>query len=62
MSGRALNGSNGSRRKRAKAPKRRSSEATKAQQAARRKFLADSPVKATPEGLEAVRRELFGGE
>jgi hypothetical protein len=34
--------------------------ATKAQQKARRKFIAESPEKPTRDGLDAVRRELYG--
>jgi hypothetical protein len=61
MSGRSLNGSNGTKRKRARAPKRpKGGGVSKAQQAARRKFIAESPVKPTPEGMEAVLRELSG--
>lgn len=57
MNGRGLNGTNGSRRKRAKAPKRRNrNEATKAQVAARRKFLREHPP--SPEALEIADREL----
>ena len=62
MNGRGLNGRNGGARKRAKAPKRAKGGVSKAQQAARRKFLADSPVKPTREGMEAIHRELVGGE
>jgi len=61
MSGRSLNGGNGTKRKRAKALKRpKGGGVTKAQQAARRKFIAESPVKPTREGMEAVLRELSG--
>jgi hypothetical protein len=57
MSGRGLNGTNGTRRKRAKAAKRRNGNvATKAQIAARRKFLRENPP--SPEALEAAAREL----
>jgi hypothetical protein len=63
MNGRGPNGSNGtSRPKRAKAPTRPKGAVSKAQQAARRKFLADSPVKPTREGMEAIHRELVGSE
>jgi len=62
MNGRGLGGSNGGARKRAKAPKRAKGGVSKAQQAARRKFLADSPVKPTREGMEAIHRELVGSE
>jgi|SRR5579859_5552722 len=57
MNGRGRNGGNGTRRRSAKAPKRRSrNEATKAQVAARRKFLRENPP--SPEALEAAEREL----
>jgi hypothetical protein len=57
MNGHGLNGSNGTRRKLAKAPKRRSrNEATKAQVAARRKFLRENPP--SPEAVEAANRQL----
>ncbi len=62
MNSRGTNGSNGTTRKRATAPKRPKGGVTKAQQAARRKFLADSPVKPTREGMEAIHRELVGSE
>ncbi len=45
-------------RKRAKGPKRPSGRVTKAQQAARRKLIAESPVKPSRKGMEAIRREL----
>jgi hypothetical protein len=57
MNGHGLNGSSGTRRKLAKAPKRRArNEATKAQVAARRKFLRENPP--SPEAVEAANREL----
>jgi hypothetical protein len=62
MNSRGTNGSNGTTRKRAKAPKRPKGGVTKAQQAARRKFLAESPVKPSREGMEAIHRELVGSE
>jgi hypothetical protein len=34
--------------------------AAKVEQAARRKFLAESPVKSTKKGMAAIRRELYG--
>jgi hypothetical protein len=61
MNVRGLNGSNGAKRMRAKSPpKRRQDGVTKAQLAARRKFLAESSVKPTAEGMDAVHRELHG--
>ncbi len=48
------------RRKRAKAPKRPSGRVTKAQQAARRKLIAESPVKPSRKEMEAIHRELSG--
>ena len=57
MDGRGLNGSNGSGRKRAEAPKRRSG-VTKAQQDARRKIVAESGVEIRPEDVEAVLQTL----
>jgi hypothetical protein len=60
MHAHGTNGSNGSTRRRAKAPKRTNGGATKAQQAARRKFIAKSPVKPSREGMEAIHRELSG--
>lgn len=58
MNGRGLNGTNGARQKRAKAPNRRGrNQATKAQIAARRKFLRENPP--SPEAVEAARRELL---
>jgi hypothetical protein len=38
----------------------RKNAATKAEQAARRKFIAESRVKPSVEGMAAVRRELHG--
>ena len=50
---------NGTKRKRAKAaPKRRQERLTRAQLAAGRRFLAESPVKPTAEGMAAIEREL----
>lgn len=60
MNTRGTNGSKGPTRKRAKAPKRPKGGVTKAQQAARRKFIAESPVKPSREGMEAIHRELNG--
>ena len=60
MSVRGTNGNNGAARNRAKAPRRPKGEVTKAQQAARRKFIAESPVKPSREGMEAIHRELNG--
>jgi hypothetical protein len=58
MNPRGTNGNNGTTRKRAKALKRPKSGVTQAQQAARRKFIAESPVKPSREGMEAIHREL----
>ena len=58
MSAHGTNGSKGTTRGRAKAPKRPKGRATKAQQAARRKFIAESPVKPSREGMAAIHREL----
>jgi hypothetical protein len=55
MNARGTNGSNGTTRRRAKAPK---VGVTKAQQAARRKVIAESPVKPSREGMQAIHREL----
>lgn len=55
MNAHGTDGSNGTTRGRAKRPK---GGATKAQQAARRKFIAESPVKPSREGMEAIHREL----
>jgi hypothetical protein len=61
MKRRGLNGTNGAGRARSTATKRRRKVApTKAQLAAIRKFLKESPVKPTREGMEAIRRELEG--
>jgi hypothetical protein len=57
MHGRGLNRSNGSGRKRAGEPKRRSG-VTKTQQAARRKIVAESGVEIRPEDVEAVIQTL----
>jgi len=57
MYGRGLNGTNGSGRKRAKAPNRRNG-VTKAQQDARRKIVAASGLNITPEEVEAVINKL----
>jgi hypothetical protein len=57
MNGRRLDGTNGSGRKPATAPKRRNrNEATKAQVGARKRFLREHPP--SPEGVEEARREL----
>ena len=65
MNGRSLNGSNGTQRKRAKAPKRRkgpTSKPTKAQLAARAGYLRDAEretgVKITKADVDAVLAEL----
>ena len=58
MYGRGLNGTNGSGRKRAKAPKRRRNGVTKAQQDARRKIVAASGLNITPDEVEAVLNKL----
>jgi hypothetical protein len=55
-----LNGTTQPSRKRPK-PSRRNL-ATKAERAARRKFIAESRVKPSAEGMAAVRRELYGTE
>jgi len=60
MNAHGANGSNGTTRRRAKALKRPKGGVTKAQQAARRKFIAESPVKPSREGMEAIHRELNG--
>ena len=60
MNGHGTNGSNGTTRRRAKAPKRSKGGVTKAQQAARRSFIAESPVKPSREGMDAIHRELNG--
>jgi hypothetical protein len=60
MNSRGIKGSNGTTRKRANAPKRPEGGVTKVQQAARRKFIAESPVKPSREGMEAIHRELNG--
>ena len=62
MNGHGTNGSNGTTPRRAKAPKRPKGGVTKAQQVARRKFIAESPVKPSREGMEAIHRELVGSE
>lgn len=65
MTSRGLNGTNGVGRKSAPTPKRRTkSRATKAQQAARGRFLAELAKKgAVPseDEVQAVLRELEGG-
>ena len=65
MTSRGLNGTNGGGRKGAPTPKRRpKSRATKAQQAARGRFLAELAKKgAVPSEAEvqAILRELEGG-
>ena len=50
MNSRRLNGSNGTTRKGAKAPKRRAGLPTKAQQAARAKILAEAGVQGNTRG------------
>ena len=62
MDSRGTNGSDATTRKGAKAPKPTKGGVTKAQQAARRKFIAESPVKPSREGMEAIHRELVGSE
>jgi len=62
MNARGTNGSNGITRRRAKPPKRPKGGVTQAQQAARRKFIAESPVKPSRDGMEAIHRELVGSE
>jgi hypothetical protein len=61
MNSRRLNGINGTTRKGANAPKRRTGVPTKAQQAARAKILADAGFKATAEEIKATERELRRG-
>jgi hypothetical protein len=66
MTSRNLNGTNGAGRHRATTPKRRSTQgrATKAQQVARGRFLAELAKKgAVPSDseVEAILRELKGG-
>ncbi len=52
---------NGRKRSRAKAaPKSREDRLSKAQLAAGRRFLAESPVKPSAEGMAAIERELHG--
>jgi len=54
---------NGTRRKRAAAPKRRADRATKAQQAARDRFLAELAKQGalpSEEDIQAILRELDG--
>jgi hypothetical protein len=65
MNGRSFDGSNGTQRKRAEAPKRRkgpTSKPTKAQLAAREQYLRDAEratgVKITKADVEAVLAEL----
>ena len=60
MNARGMNGTSGAKRKHAKAPRRRKSAPTKAQQAARARILAEAGFTATPEELEATERELRG--
>jgi hypothetical protein len=48
--------------RRAKARKRPKGGVTGAQQEARRKFIAESPVKPSRDGMEAIHRELIGSE
>jgi hypothetical protein len=64
MMSRSLNGTNGSGRKGATSPKRRVGRATKAQQDARGRFLAELAKKgAVPseDEVQAILRELEGG-
>ena len=62
MKGRDVDGTSGAARARGTATKcRRRVAPTKIQLAALRKFLRESPVKPTREGMEAIRRELEGG-
>jgi hypothetical protein len=64
MTARSLNGTNGSGRKGATSPKRRVARATKAQQAARARFLAELAQRgAVPseDEVQAILRELEGG-
>jgi hypothetical protein len=64
MTSRTLNGTNGSGRKGATSPKRRVARATKAQQTARGRFLAELAKKgAVPseDEVQAILHELEGG-
>jgi hypothetical protein len=64
MTSRGLNGTNGSGRKGAASPRRKVARATKAQQAARGRFLAELAKKgAAPseDEVQAILRELEGG-
>jgi hypothetical protein len=64
MASRGLNGTNGRGRKSAKPPKRGAARATKAQQAARGRFLAELAKKGvvpSEDGIQAILRELEGG-
>ena len=61
MKARGLNGTSGTARPRGKATKRRRKAGpTKVKLAAIRKFLEESPIKPTREGMEAIRREIEG--
>jgi hypothetical protein len=60
VNGRGPNGSNGIKRKHAKAPDRHRGGPTKAQQAARARILAEAGFKATREEIKATERELRG--
>lgn len=51
---------NGTKRRRAKAAPKREDRLTRAQLAAGRRFLAESSVKPTAEGMAAIERELRG--
>jgi hypothetical protein len=64
MTSRNLNGTNGIGRKHATSPKRRVARATKVQQAARGRFLAELAKRgAVPseDEVQAILRELEGG-
>jgi len=64
MTSRSLNGTNGNGRNGATSPKRRVARATKAQQAARGRFLAELAKRgAVPseDDVQAILRELAGG-
>ncbi len=64
MTSRSLNGTSGGGRKRGTSSKRRVARATKAQQAARDRFLAELAKKgAVPseDEVQAILRELEGG-
>jgi len=57
MNGRGLNGTNGTKRKRA-GPVKRPKGPTNAQRAAWRRIVAESGVTPTKEGMEAILQEL----